>query len=85
MNSKYQDKQIHSYPGQPLNPSSGSYHVSCLALVLLNCRQLSGPGLYKATVDQGQPARVLGCGGGSQWIDQWVGLSEWVNRGVLET
>jgi hypothetical protein len=41
-------------------PSSGPYHVGCLALVLLACRKLSGPGLYKAAVHQGQPTGVLG-------------------------
>lgn len=40
-------------------PSSGPYHVSRLALVLLACRQLPGTGLYKAAVHQGQPTGIL--------------------------
>lgn len=72
-NRKHQDKQIHLILASP--SAASSYHVSCLALVLLNRRQLSGPGLYKAAVDQGQPAGVLGQEGG-QRMDRWAGLSE---------
>lgn len=39
--------------------SSHPYHIGCLALVLLACREIAGPGLYKAAVYQGQPTGVL--------------------------
>lgn len=59
-------------PPQSPKPSSGPYHIGCLALVLLACRELSGPGLYQAAVHQGQPTGVLGWGGDGQW-GKWGG------------